>query len=138
AYADEAIGRPEVSPMGGRITIHLRPEYETSEALGAERTAALKDKVQRVVTTMVKGAFKPKVQVLEDYMDRPVLYTADPTAELLARREINQEANGVYALGPLVTRLVDYFEGHFLALAASFGAAPYRFPTLIPAEYLER
>jgi seryl-tRNA synthetase len=34
--------------------------------------------------------------------------------------------------------LIQFFEGHFLALADSFGAAPYRFPTIIPARFLER
>jgi hypothetical protein len=33
---------------------------------------------------------------------------------------------------------VDYFEGHFGALADYFDANPYRFPTLIPAAYLGR
>jgi prolyl-tRNA synthetase len=56
--------------------------------------------------------------------------------ELLARAEVSQEANGIYTLGPLVTRLVDYFEGRFLELADHFVAQPYRFPTLIPAAYL--
>jgi len=41
-------------------------------------------------------------------------------------------------LGPLLTRLIDYFESRFLELADSFAAAPHRFPTLIPAKYLER
>ncbi len=39
------------------------------------RTALeLEEKVQRVVLSMAKGAFKPKVQVLEDFLDRPVTY----------------------------------------------------------------
>jgi seryl-tRNA synthetase len=58
--------------------------------------------------------------------------------ELIKRGEISQEATGIYALGPLVTRLIDYFESRFLELAEVFGAQPYRFPTLIPARYLER
>ena len=33
---------------------------------------------------------------------------------------------------------MDYFENRFLELAAAFGAEPYRFPTLIPARYMER
>jgi seryl-tRNA synthetase len=87
---------------------------------------------------MVKGAFKPKIQVLEDHLDRPTPFSEDPMSQLAGRGEISQEAPGVYSLGPLVTRLIGYFEGRFLDLAASFGAQPYRFPTLIPARYLER
>jgi seryl-tRNA synthetase len=59
-------------------------------------------------------------------------------SELVARGQINQEAHGIFALGPLVTRLIQYFESRFLELADSFGALPYRFPTLIPARYMER
>ena len=75
---------------------------------------------------------------LEDYADRPVPYRGDPNAELLARREMFQEAAGIFTVGPLVTRLIDFFETQFLSLADSFGAAPYRVPTLIPARFLER
>jgi hypothetical protein len=132
AYVDEAIQHGTVSPAGDRIELTL------SAALDEGRQAALEEKVQRVVTSMVKGAFKPKVQVLEDYTDRKVPFSGDPDAELLKRGEISQEAVGIFALGPLVTRLVQVFETQFLKLADSFGAAPYRFPTLIPARYLER
>jgi len=130
AYVDEAILRARVA--GDRITLELR------EQVTSPRRGKLEEKVQRVVTMMVQGAFRPKVQILEDYLDRPVPYAADPNPELLARGEMFQEANGVYTLGPLVTRLIQFFEEQFIKLADSFGAAPYRFPTLIPARYLER
>ncbi len=132
AYVDEAIVSALVTETGDKITLRLgHPETP-------ERQAELTEKVQRVVTTMVKGSFKPKVQVLEDHLDRPVPNLADPMPELVARGEINQEASGIYSLGPLLARLMDFFENHFLDLADSFNAPPYRFPTLIPASYLER
>jgi seryl-tRNA synthetase len=81
---------------------------------------------------------QPKVQVLEDYSDRPVPYHADPHDELINRGELSQEAEGIFTLGPMVTKLIDYFENRFLELADSFGAQAYRFPTLIPAHYMER
>ncbi len=131
AYVDERILQAQVAPAGDRILLHLR-------AVPGEAHGVLEEKVQRVVLSMVKGAIKPKVQVLEDHLDRPVPYTADPLVELLKRGEVSQEAGGIYALGPLLARLIEYFEGHFLRLAGSFEAVPYRFPTLIPARYLER
>ncbi len=132
AYVDEDINKATVSPAGDRITLHLRLSPDK------QRLAELEEKTQRVVLSMVKGAYKPKVQVLEDHLDRPVPYTLDPHIELAARGEISQEAQGVFALGPLVSRLINYFERRFVELADSFEAAPYRFPTLIPARYLER
>jgi seryl-tRNA synthetase len=132
AYVDENILAARLAPAGDMITLQVRQPLEASAR------QALEDKVQRVVQAMVQGAFKPKVQVLEDYADRPVPYRGDPNAELLARREMFQEAAGIFTVGPLVTRLIDFFETQFLSLADSFGAAPYRFPTLIPARFLER
>jgi len=130
AYVDEAILRARVA--GDGITLELREPVE------GQKRSELEDKVQRVVTMMVQGAFRPKVQILEDFSSRPVPCFADPNTELLARGEMFQEASGIYTLGPLVTRLIAFFEGQFIKLADSFGAAPYRFPTLIPARYLER
>jgi seryl-tRNA synthetase len=130
AYVDEAILQARVAADG--ITLELR------ETPTDARRSELEDKVQRVVALMVQGAFRPKVQILEDHLDRPVPYTADPNPGLLERGEMFQEANGVYTVGPLVTRLIAFFEREFVRLADSFSAAPYRFPTLIPARYLER
>jgi seryl-tRNA synthetase len=132
AYVDEGIVGARVALTGDRITLDLR-----EQAKGPKRSE-LEEKVHRVVTSMVQGAFKPKVQILEDYLDRPVPSSADPNAELLERGEMFQEAAGIFTLGPLVTRLISFFERQFIVLADSFGAAPYRFPTLIPAKSLER
>jgi seryl-tRNA synthetase len=58
--------------------------------------------------------------------------------ELLARGEVVEEETGVFTLGPLLSRLIDYFESRFLELAAHFDAQPYRFPTLMSARFLSR
>ena len=130
AYVDERIIRAQVDSE--RILLEVSPWDETHSA------AELEDKVQRVVVSMAKGAFKPKLQILEDHLDRPVPIRLDPMPELLERGEVSQEADGIYTLGPLLSRLIAFFENQFQSLADSFGAAPYRFPTLIPARYLER
>lgn len=140
AYVDEAIARasieqsqtPAESQAGQLIMLTLR------QSLSLEQQSLLEEKVQHVVESMVKGAIKPRIQVLEDHLDRPVLYQADPMLELSERGEIYQEGQGIFSLGPLLTGLIEYFESHFIALADSFKAVPYRFPTLIPARYLER
>jgi len=132
AYVDESILTARVAPGGERITLQL------SQPADGDVRARLEEKVQRVVTTMVKGAIRPKVQVLEDHLERPVPYHKDPNDELFACRELSQEATGIFTLGPLLTRLVAFFEDRFLELADSFQAEPYRFPILIPARYLER
>ncbi len=134
AYVDEAILQARVQT--DKITLVLREE--PIEAHKENVLNAVKEKVARVVSSMVKGAIQPKIQVLENHIDRPVSYRLDPMTELARRGEISQEANGIYTLGPLLSRLVNFFEKQFLDLAGTFGAAPYRFPTLIPARYMER
>ncbi len=132
AYVDERIAAAHIGAAGDNIIIELKEPLSTAEQ------ATIEEKVQRVVVSMAQGAIRPKVQVLEDYLDRRVPFNGDPMPELARRGEISQEAQGIYVLGPLLTRLVDWFEQRFLDLAASFSAQPYRFPTLIPARYLEK
>ncbi len=128
AYVDEAIASASIAPDGSRIDLQLR----------APAPADLEAKVQSVVQDMASGASKPKVEVLEDHLQRPVPYAADPLPELEQRGEVHQETNGVYSFGPLLANLIGVFEDYFLELAAEFGAKPQRFPTLISAEMLGR
>ena len=132
AYVDEAIRGAEISADGTQIVLHLVAGLEPG------RLSEIEEKVQRVVEEMAKGAIQPRVEVLEDYSERPVFYQQDPMTELLARGEVSEESKGIYLLGPLVTRLVEFFESRFLLLAAEFHAEPYRFPTLISAKMLDR
>jgi seryl-tRNA synthetase len=137
AYVDEAISEAQVKP--DRIVLLVRsPDLQSTGELTPEQRAKIEGKVQRVVLSLAKGAIKPKVIVLEDYMDRRVPYDRDPMPELVVRGEISQEGNGIYTLGPLLAKLIDYFESRFLALAESFEAVPYRFPTLISAHQLDK
>lgn len=129
AYVDEAIAAAEVAEDGSQITLTLRGESDP-ESLAA--------KVQQVVVEMAKGAMQPKVEVLEDHLDRSTPYSLDPMPELEARGEVSAEHTGIFSFGPLMSDLMQAFEGYFLELAAEFGAKPYRFPTLISAEKLGR
>ncbi len=132
AYVDEAITGAHISPAGDRVMLHLR------HAPGNGQAAELEGKVQRVIQEMARGSIQPKIEVLEDHLDRPTGYAADPMEELLARREVSEESSGIFTFGPLFTRLVEYFESRFLELADAFNAQPYRFPTLMSAEFLDR
>jgi seryl-tRNA synthetase len=129
---DETIAGARIAEDGEQIDLDLKKAVDNQQATEIEA------KVQRVVEEMAKGAIQPKVEVLEDFMDRKVLYQADPMEELLRQGEVYQEETGIYTLGPLVTRVVEYFEGRFLDLADHFGAEPYRFPTLMSAKFLDR
>jgi seryl-tRNA synthetase len=128
AYVDEAIAGAKVSADGTTITLELHNGDD----------AQIEEKVQRVVLEMAEGAMKPKIEILEDFSDRPVFFDQDPITELLASGEVVEEEVGVFVFGPLVSRLIDFFESRFLMLADHFDAKPYRFPTLISAKFLDR
>jgi len=132
AYVDESIAAANIAPDGDRIEVSLHKKLAKSDQL------ILEEKVQRVVQEMAKGAIQPKVEILEDHMDRPLSYSADPMDELLSSGEVREEHTGIFTFGPLMSRLIEVFEGYFLELADEFNAQPYRFPTLISAEKLGR
>ena len=131
-YVDEAIIDATILEDGSEIQLTLRT------ALDAHQTKAVEEKVQRVVEEMAAGAIKPRVEILEDFSDRPVYSHEDPMPTLLARGEVFEEATGIFTLGPLMSHLIDFFESRFLMLADHFEAKPYRFPTLISAKMLDR
>lgn len=128
AYVDEAITAATISADGKNIHLELRHAA----------TGDLEAKVHSVVADMATGAMPPKVEVLEDHLERQVPFSVDPMPELLARGEVSQEYTGIYSLGPLLTRLIEIFETYFVDLASEFEAQPQRFPTLISAEKLGR
>jgi seryl-tRNA synthetase len=132
AYVDESIEKAIVQLDGKLIDIKLKSSVQNPN------TYEITAKVQEVVTLMVKGVIQPRTQVLESFLDRPVPNHTDPMGELLERREVFKEGRGIYTLGPLISGLIEYFEGRFMALAESFSATPYRFPTLISAKFLDR
>ena len=104
AYVDEAIQDALVEPR--QIKLHLAfPAPRAVLSSAVLNHTEIEGKVQRVVLSMAKGGIRPKIQVLEDYLDRPVPYQADPMAELFKRGELSQEEQGIYALGPLLSRL---------------------------------
>lgn len=132
AYADERLERASVSPEGDRVLLGFssRPDSAAIQAVEA--------KVRRVIEAMVRGAVRPREKVLEDHLDRPVPFRVDPMPALAERGEVVPEEKGIAVLGPLLASLMDFFERAFLDLAQGFGARPYRFPTLISAELLDR
>jgi seryl-tRNA synthetase len=132
AYVDEMISGAKITADGGDIELFLRNSADNGVL------STLASKVQTVVAEMAKGATQPKVEILEDNLQRAVPFSADPMPELLSRGEVSQEHTGIYSFGPLISKLVEVFEDYFVKFASSFDARPQRFPTLISAEKLGR
>lgn len=132
AYLDERLERASVAPEGDRVVLSFGSLPDSAQIQAVEA------KVRRVIEAMVRGAVRPREKVLEDRLDRPVPSKVDPMPALAERGEVVPEEKGVAVLGPLLAQLMDFFEIAFLDLARGFGARPYRFPTLISAELLDR
>jgi len=132
AYLDETVKVGKVSPEGGRIQLDLK------QSLVELEITALKKKVVRLVDSMIRDTYEPKVKILEDHLERGVKFKDDPMPGLVKKGEVFKEGEGVFSLGPLLTHLINYFERKFLSVASDFGASPYRFPALIPAAFLEK
>lgn len=132
AYVDDTITGSDVLSGHEGITLQLTEKPDDAKA------AYLTEKVNLVVTSMVKGAFEPRLRVVLDKTDRPIKYDKDPMEALVPSREIIVEGHGYYSLGPLMAGLLDYFEDRYHAVAVAMGARPYRFPAMISPAYLEK
>ena len=132
AYIDERVRNGDINNAGDQVTI------SSNSALSTKDRAVIETKVQDMIQRLVKEAFKPKTKIVEDHMDREIPYSLDPMEELIRRGEVIQEDHGIYVLGPILASLMDFFEGLFISLAKEFHATSYKFPTLIPAKYLEK
>lgn len=131
AYIDETIRTVDVT-ADGQIVLGLAgpadPEHELK----------VRGRVNRVVDTLVENSRRPDSKIFEDHSKLPTAYRDDPMPELLRQRHVIQEGLGSFTLGPRMTHLVNYFATKFGEFARSSGAAPYRFPAVIPADFLER
>ena len=132
AYVNELIDGASILPDGSEVCLDLQRD------LTPEEETLITENVHTVVELMAKNARPPRIQVLENHLDVQTPYQDDPMPELEHSGEVMQETTGLLLLGPLLSKLIDFFERKFLSLAADFEAQPFRFPTLIPAKYLDR
>lgn len=112
-------------------------EAGTFEALSAVELDALEAKAQDLVTSMCEDAFVPDIRTLSARKGT-MHFSGNPMPELLARREVVQEGEGFFAIGPLLTMVMDYIETRMLEIAQGERATPHRFPALISSEFLEK
>lgn len=131
AYLDKRLSSAQLDASGTAI------DAEAVEALSPAECEALEAKARTLVQSMCEDAFIPDIRTLSERLGA-MRFTADPMPELLARREVVREGEGFFAIGPLLTSVMDYVEARLTVIAKEQGAAPYRFPALISSEYLEK
>jgi hypothetical protein len=104
---------------------------------GSDRHAAIAARAQRLVG-MMANAIEPRTKIVEEQRTSPPGCGCDLDRELVASRDVHEEVAGVPALGPRLTKLVDWLEARLLELARTVDPAPYRFPALIDPRLLKR
>ena len=90
-----------------------------------------------MVSAMTEDAFEPELKVLDEHKGK-MRFQGDPMQALIKRREVVEEGTGFYAIGPLLTTVIEYLDTRVRQIASELGAHPYRFPALINPEYLEK
>ena len=131
AYLDERVDEATISGDGVLVTISLRGKAE------AGTQELLAGRVRTIVGAMTNGVFAPPLRVVEERSYEMSCRT-DPMPDLLTQGEVVPEGPGCFMLGPILSKVIDYFESRLLDVAQSMQAAPFRFPALIPAGYMEK
>jgi hypothetical protein len=131
AYLDQRLSSALLNAAGTAI------DAVAAEALSSDECNALQAKAQALVTSMCDDAFIPDIRTLSERRCA-MRFADDPMPALLASREVVQEGEGFFAIGPLLTGVMDYVEARLSAIAKEQGAAHYRFPALISSAYLEK
>jgi seryl-tRNA synthetase len=131
AYLDQRVVGASLADNRDRVKLLL------SIALSPAEQSSLASKTAQMVRTMCEDAFLPDI-VQVSARQRTTTYTIDPMPALLADREVRQEGEGFFAIGPLLTGVIDFVEAEMLRIAAEMGADHYRFPALISSAYLEK
>jgi len=98
----------------------------------------LSETIKRVVQHTVDGLAVRQTDLLVDRTHVPMVSGQDPMDWLEARGQVHQLDRGQYALGPLVTGLMDYFDRRFCGIFEEFQASERRFPSMIPTRTLQR
>lgn len=99
---------------------------------------AIADKITRVVRSVVEGHTPPAIEMFADHRNSPIPAGQDPMPWLLRGGHVFRLGTGQYGLGPLVVRLMAYFDHLFAELAAPFGPAEYAFPAMISTRAMAR
>ena len=131
AYLDARLVNAVLTNEGNAIEATLLGALTSTEHDGLEA------KARQLVVSMCEGAFLPDILKLSGHKGQ-MSFIDDPMPLLLARREVVREGEGFFAIGPLLTGLMDFFEADLMRIADVEGADHYRFPALISSAYLEK
>lgn len=131
-YVSEDVVGFELHSSGrDRVAFALRSGREAEATAVASRMA----EVARKICTGYRGG---AAKVLVSRPVRPGAYGDDPHDELERRGEIVRFGPGRMGLGPTLVRLVAALERRLRRVARRFDAVPWRFPSLVGGDTLDR
>lgn len=129
-YVSEGIQNVRLADDGRSVSFDLRSGFENQQDLIASRIAEVASKLCL--------NYRPGTsRILVKREQFPSSYNQDPHPQLQAQDEIMPFGRGRFGLGPKLLRLIELFESRSRAMAASFEAPQYNFPSLIGADVLD-
>ena len=131
-YVSEALEEFDLASDGrDRVRFRVIAGSEAKADLIAARIVEVAQKMSQ--------AYRPfESKILVSRLDRNTPFDQDPHPFLIERGEIFEYGSGRYGLGPLLLRLIEFFDSRLRRVAEKFSAPPFQFPSLIGADALDR
>jgi seryl-tRNA synthetase len=114
---------------------------QTVSAIWNGKDNAIEDvklKINEYIVDFLEKMVAVPEDVILDRSDIKCGCSHDPTPILLESGELTKELDGVYALGPIISKLWQVFETHLDTIIKEFDMDRYEFPSLINPNTLER
>ncbi len=132
AYVSEELTSYDLNPRTrDAVAFELQPGAEDRSKLVASRIIEVADK-------LCKGRRPYTPRILHSKRERDFRFQSDPHSALEQMGELYKYGPGRFGVGPRVLELMELFDHDVQLMAEQVGAVPYRFPTLIGADLLDR
>lgn len=95
-------------------------------------------RIVEVAQKMSQTYRRAESKILVSRTCRDSLFNQDPHPLLIEQGELFEYGAGRFGLGPMLLRLIEFFDGHLCRIAQKFSAPPFQFPSLIGADALDR
>lgn len=106
---------------------------------GAHHTPVeVADRITEVATKLTSRYRSLKREFITNRLDRSVPFAGDPNETLRNLGQVKHYGPGRVGVGPVVVKLMEFFESKIVDVAREFHAQPHQFPTIIGADVLDK
>jgi hypothetical protein len=131
AYVSEALTSYRLNP-------HTRAAVAFELRHGSADSELIASRIVEVADKLCKGRRPYTPRILHSNRAREFQFRSDPHSALEQMGELQKYGEGRFGLGPRVLELMELFDRDVQSMAEHVAAMPYRFPTLIGADLLDR